>query len=347
MHPDKNEKTKNVTIEDIAKIANVSKATVSRSLNDLSSISTKTKNKINKIAEELGFRFNIHARNLAKNQSNRIAIVFPDDYLAFQTLDFFTGIEVSLIREIDHNLYDMALLRLKDIKKAINTRLVDGFLIVSRSVGEKESKIFTKYSVPFVSLLHINEKILGNFDFISSDNFNSGYEITEHFIKNGAKNIITVTSNNSIRTDYKFRTEGYIKALSDNNIPIKNTNIIYSDMTFENAHTLVTDNINIIKNADAIFVQQDKIAIGIMNELKNIGIRISKDMLIAGHDDNEIIKYCTPLLTSYRQNYPLIAKKAIDCLIKKIETQENESIIDEKIKGSLIVRESSLPHNNK
>lgn len=344
MYPDKSEKRKkkkNVTIEDIAKIANVSKATVSRSLNNLSSISTKTKDKINKIAEELGFRFNIHARNLAKNQSNRIAIVFPDDYLAFQTLDFFTGIEISLIREIDNNLYDMALLRVKDIKKAIETKLVDGFLIVSRSIGKKEAKIFTKYSIPFVSLLHINEGILGNFDFISSDNFSSGYQITEHFIKNGARNIITITSNKSIYTDYKFRTEGYIKALSDNNIPIKSANIIYSDMTFENAHTLVTKNIRAISNADAIFVQQDKIAIGIMNELKNMGISIPKDMLIAGHDDNEIIKYFAPSLTSYKQDYNLIAKKAIACLIKKIETQDDKSIIDEKIKGSLIVRESS------
>ena len=312
----------------------------------MSTISSETKDKVNKIAEELGFKFNIHARNLAKNQSNRIGIVFPDDYLAFQTLDFFTGVEGSLIREIDDKLYDMALLRVKDIKKAINTSLVDGFLIVSRSIGEKEAKIFDKYSIPFVSLLHISTEILGNFDFIASDNFASGYEITDHFIKSGAKNIVTVTSNNSIHTDYKFRTKGYIQALTDHNIPIKNENIIYSDMVFENAYALTHSNIDIIKNADAIFVQQDKIAIGIMNELKNMGINIPKDILIAGHDDNELIKYFTPSLTSYKQNYTLIAKEAIDCLIKKIETKDNELITDKKIKGNLIVRESSSPISN-
>lgn len=334
---------KSITIDDIARIADVSKATVSRCLNDKGSISKNTRSKILKIASELDFRFNVHAQNLAKNKSDRIGIVFPNNYLTSSSLEFFSSLEASLVNVIDDMFYDIALLRVKDIKRALESKLVCGLIIVTRDVDSDYVKLLKRHKISFVFLSLANKDVLGKYDMFASDNTQSAYDITKHLIDNGAKKILTITSNNEIYTDYIFRTIGYKNAMAENNISYSKEDIIYTDMTFENAKILAFEKIDFLKGYDAIFAQQDQMALGLINGLKQHGILPPHDILISGHDDEKIIKYFEPQLTSYKQHYDEISRHAMTRLLEKIKDKaEDDNLIDKRIVGNIVVRESSV-----
>ena len=340
---DNHKSEKNITIDDIARIANVSKATVSRCLNNNGSISKSTRAKILQIASELNFRFNVHAQNLAKSKSDRIGIVFPNNYLTSSSLEFFSSLEASLVNVIDEMFYDIALLRVKDIKKALESKLVSGLIIVTRDVDSDYLELLKRHKISFVFLSLANKDILGKYDMFASDNTQSAYDITKHLIDNGAKKILTITSNNEIYTDYIFRTIGYKKAMEENNLSYSKEDIIYTDITFENAKILVKEKIDFLKGYDAIFTQQDQMALGLINNLKQNGILPPRDILIAGHDDEKIIKYFEPQLTSYKQSYSEISRHAMNRLLVKIKNkEEDKNLIDKKVAGKIIVRESSV-----
>ena len=320
-----------ITLKDIAKLANVSESTVSRSLNDNSSVSKNTKEKIKKIAKELNFQFNINARNLAKKKTNRIGIIFPDGFYRFNMRDFFSVLEEYLVKDVEKKGYEAVIYTLNNrnmcqsnLKKLINGREVDGLLIACRDIPTEDMETIKKNKIPHVIVYYKPNRYWGEMNLFTNDNVYSGYLATMYLADNGCKKIATITSNDKELKNYSERSIGYIKAIKESGLKIKPEYIMKREINFKSGESLAYENLEFFKKIDGVFCQQDKMALGLMKGLLENGFSIPEDISIIGHDNMEIIDYFNPKLTTVEQPFKNICKNSTESLFNQIDGKEKK-----------------------
>lgn len=338
-------KIKRITLKDIAKIANVSESTVSKCLNGGTGVSESTRKRVCKIAKDLNFQFNVNARNLAKKNSKKIGIVFPEGYYKFNMRHFFGTIEEYLVKYIEKKGYEAIVYKLSKstlkrnkLTQIVNSGEVDGFLIACRDILTEDMEIIQKYNFPHSFVYYKPNKVWGKMELFTLDNVHSGYLATKYLIDNGCKNIMTITSDDKSQKNYSERTRGYIKAINKSNLDANNVYVLEIHIDFKSGEELARTIKETYPEIDGIFCQQDEIALGLMKGLKELGYIIPKDISIIGHDDMEIISYFSPELTTVSQPFESICKNSVTSLFNQI----NE--IDEELRkiflSSIVERET-------
>ncbi|KAF2955710.1 LacI family DNA-binding transcriptional regulator [Marinitoga sp. 38H-ov] len=331
-----------VTIKDIAKIAGVNPSTVSRSLNDHPHISNKTKERIKKIAEELGFEFNEAARTLNKKKTNTIGVIIPQFFDDMRGEIFFANLLGKLIKEAQLKGYHVRIeyeIEKNQIKKLIQSRGVDGLLLLNPYIKKEDIEFIIEKEIPYLFLHYVAENFKEkNLNYVRTNQEKGGYIATKYLIEKGYKNILTL-SGLSINSEFVERTKGYKKALEEFNI--KNEYIIDTDVTFEAAKKVIKKEKNYLKNIDAIFAQTDLMALGVIEALNEMNFSVPKDIPVIGFDNIQLGTYFKPRLTTIEQPISKLSKigvkKIIDLIDKKINIDQLEIIIDPK----LIIRESA------
>jgi len=317
-------KMKKITIKDIAKIAGVTHPTVSRSLNDSNLVSPKTKEKIKKIADELGFEFNASARRLKTQKTETIAVIFPTNFYHIEAEQFFRMLQKNLIESVEKNSYNVIFQTAENsftgesnIKKVIAQNQVDGIIIALNNL-KKEDIEYIKRSKKECLFLYYKNEIDENSKYFGVDNFYGGYIATKHLIENGGKKIATISCDDEI-SEFYDRTRGYKKALEEAKIKLEENLIFNRGITFESGFDWVSENKDIINELDAVFVQTDLMAFGVLQGLKKIGLKVPEDISIIGYDDVDYCKYFSPQLTTIHQPIEDLVKKACQELINKLE----------------------------
>lgn len=322
-----------ITIKDIAKVAGVSHSTVSRSLNDSNQISEKTKNKIKKIAEDMGFEFNLNARSLNTKKNNTIGIIVPEFFGDIKIEVFFGKMLGYLIREIEKEGYTSrieyaknSLDKKSNIQKMIQSRRIDGLIIIHENISKEEFDFLYKKQFPVVFLHHKPKPFLNkNINYIGTDNYKGGYIATEYLINKGHKKIATLTWD-CFGTEHIERTNGYRAALDFNGIKINEEIIFKTDLSFEENYNIIEKNIDIFKEITAVFAQTDLSALAVIEALKNNGISVPKDVSIIGYDDIEFGKFFKPYLTTIHQPINEIVIESIKILIDIIDMKKNKNM---------------------
>lgn len=312
-----------VTIKDLARMSNFSESTISRALNDNPQIPLKTKEKIIKLARENNYTVNTHARSLAKSKSNRIGVIFPNNFYEFSRREFFSQLEKHLLLSSDKTDYDIHLLRSSSIEKIVGSKFVDGLIIANRDITKEELDILDRANIPYTFLAfkpHWLEDL--KIPIFKTDNIGGGYEVAKLMHSKGAKKMLTFTSDNPEFTDYVERTEGFKKYLEENELQFSEKSIIRCNMTFEDGVEAVKNLTEKLKKYDGIFCQQDKVALGIISIAEKYGIDIPKKILLVGYDNTDLISYFTPKLTTIEQNYKEIVSRTLKYLISVIENSE-------------------------
>lgn len=315
-----------MTLKDIAKLANVSESTVSRCLNDSNLVSPLTKSKVKKLAKENNFQFNINARNLAKKRSNKIGIIFPEGYYKFNMRHFFSKIQEYLMKFVEEKGYEPVIYTLSSEKKSmrdlINSKEIDGLLIATRDIPEKDIDIIREQNIPYSFVYYKPPRVWGEINLYTCDNVESGYIATKYLIENNCKKIVTITSNNNKLKNYVERTIGYLKAMKENKLKVYKEYIIKEDIDFKVGERLAKEKKDFFKKIDGIFCQQDKIALGLIKGLKEEGFLIPEELSIIGHDNMEMIDYFDPKLTSIEQPFENICKNSVYSLVSIIEKKK-------------------------
>lgn len=338
-----------VTIKDIAKIAGVNPSTVSRSLNNSNLVSNDTKERIQKIAKEKGFKFNANARNLSTRKTDTIGIIFPEEYEEFST-GLYLGYLMNSIRRVLEkesldNIVDFPKNRItgkSNIEQLIIKGKVDGLLLINSELTEREVDVIKKSKIPHV-FLHSKPKnfsILG-MDFIYTDHVVGGYLATKHLIDLGHKNIMTITTNEEGNEEFGERTAGYRDALRKNNIIIDEGLIFKVDTNFRAGYNLIDEKLELLEHITAIFAQSDIVALGVIEKLKEVGKKIPEDISVVGYDDIKFGEYFSPKLTTIHQPRQKLAKIACERLVELINGKKKEEALQKILKPSLIIRESS------
>jgi len=328
-----------VSIYDIAKSINVSPASVSYVINGVNKVSQKTKEKILKAIDELGYVPDHNARTLSTGKSHLIGLFLPlyDAYVAFLQnpfyVEFIGGLEMGIAGE-DYDIVIGCRKNQDNFKDWARSRCLDAVVMLG-SYPENIYDDIKQLNIPVV-LTDIYEDYASEFHNIRIDDVKGEYLATKHLIANGHKDIGFVGSADSLVDQQRF--EGYKKALKEAQIPFDQEKFFNSYATFDDGYN-IADKIMEKNNVTAVACSADIIAIGIMKRYIEKGKKLPKDLSIVGFDDIKDSNYVYPGLTTIKQDIGLKGKMAAQMLIEDLKKKNNTyGLIT--LKPELIIRDS-------
>lgn len=304
------------TIQDVARKANVSKATVSRVLNQNPQVKKEIREKVLKAIEELDFRPSALARNLANSRSNTIALVVPD-----MTNPYFPVLARGVEDEAHKKGYMLFISNTDnnpDLEKQYLDKLIEqqvcGIVLVSALDEEELLARWEKYHVPVV----LCERHIDNspFDIVLIDDYKASYDTITAFIQHGHKNIVHITGPMWVDSA-KFRKKAYEQAMDEAGLDAL---IKIGEFTFESGKLLMREILDSGSRPTALFAANDLIAIGAMSAIYEYGLSVPEDIAIIGCDNTLISAMSRPTLST-------IAVPAYDIGVRAVE------LLDERVKG--------------
>ena len=252
------------TIKDVAKLAGVSPSTVTRVLQDKSSISEATKKKVRKAMETLNYHPNVNARSLASKKTNVIGVVLPEDSDAFYQNSFFPEVIRGIAQIAADHQYSIQLCagqdnqqRLAILKDTILGRRVDGLIFL---YGELEDPLVNfAIEQQFPSVI-IGKTLSPLISFVDNNNEKAGFDATEYIINKGASSIAFIGGRDQLFVS-RERLEGYIKALEEYELDVNEKRIAQVDeFTIEHGYETIKELLELgtidgLVTADSLFAE--------------------------------------------------------------------------------------------
>jgi len=329
------------TIADIAKLAEVSKSTVSRALNDSPLIGEETKARIRSIAREHNFQINIPARQLSMKQSRTVAFVTHAYHKDFSVADLF-GLEImgGVSNGLASQGYDMLVIHVDplDTKWAhqyFDTGRVDGFILMTSTRKPYHVKALVELGAPFIiwGVPQPNQKFCS----VNGDNSNGGKLATGHLTSLGRRKIGFI-GGPDYELEVQQRLSGYKSALQEAGLEVDEALIEYGDFSDTSGAEAMRRLLKTSNDIDAVFVNSDLMAIAAMDVIREDGKRVPDDIAVVGYDDLSIAEYSNPPLTTVRQNIPLAGKVLAQNLIQFLQSG---IVTNVSIPVELVVRKSA------
>ncbi|MBK8900500.1 MAG: LacI family DNA-binding transcriptional regulator [Anaerolineaceae bacterium] len=312
------------TIKDIARLANVSKSTVSRALNNSPLISQDTRDRIQAIAQEHNFRVNAPARNLSLRQSHTIALVTPDcgpDFFAAESLfgyEILGGIGSGL-RTLG---YDLLIVHASSrdnswVNSYFDSARVDGFILLSSHTSQSLVKKLLAQNAPFIAW----GVPLPNFRYctVTGDNITGGTLAAQHLIQMGRQQIAFIGGPPDDLT-VQHRYAGYASALQAAGRSVELQNVVYGDYSHASGIVAMQRLLEQAPTLDAVFANSDLMAVAAIKVIKASGKQVPEDIAVVGYDDVSIAMYNSLPLTTIRQNISLAGWLLAQNLIQHIQT---------------------------
>lgn len=329
------------TIEDIARIAKVSKSTVSRALNNSPLVKEETKAQILAIAKQYNFRLNAPARRLSLKQSNTVAFVTHAYHKDFSLDDLFTLEIMGGVSNGLHELgYDMLVIKVNPsdsdwAQQYLESGRVDGFILLATSRKQSYMKNLVDAGAPFITWGAPNP--IQNFNSVSGDDLNGGKLATEHLIRSG-KQRIAFLGGPSAEQLVQLRFRGYENALQTAGMTVDPARVVYSEFCSAAGEEAMEHLLKQAPDLDGVFVNSDLNAIAAIKVIRRHGKRVPDDIAVVGYDDLSIASYNQPTLTTIRQNTPLAGKLLAQNLVQFLKTGVVSQVT---MPVELIVRQSA------
>lgn len=338
------EKKKDVTIYDLAQELKVSPSTVSRALNDHYSIGKKTKKKVKKLAEDWGYRPNTIASSLRTNRSDTLGVMVTWINRPFIS-SLISGIEKKAREEgykvIITQSYDRTDLEIENLQALYDSRI--SALIVSLAMETVDYSHFDLFKTNGIPVIFVDRfPNLKNIYKVGINNFNAGFEATEHLIHLGCKRIAHFGGARH-QSIYEDRRLGYIAALRKNNIDVDETIIMQASLlSAEEGERLTEQLLDSVNPPDGIFCANDTAAVSAIQCAKKRGISIPEELSIIGFNNDPICQIVEPQLSSIDHPAEEMGKAAVTQALALLAGQE-ESEIEKSITldTHLVSREST------
>ena len=329
------------TIEDIAKLANVSKSTVSRALNDSPLIKEETREQIKAIAKENNFCFKATARSLSLGQSHTIAFVTHSHNECFSMEDLF-GLEIlgGITAGLHELGYDSLVVHVDPhdtgwAHQYLDSGKVDGFILMTSSRKEFHIKTLFDMEAPFIVWGVPEPKFC--YSSVTGDNFNGGFLATKYLIHAGRQRIGFI-GGEELEREVQQRYSGYETALKDADRSVDPRMVAYGDYSLESGSAAAEQLLASAPDLDAIFVNSDLMAIGAINVIQSKGKRVPEDIAVVGYDDLSIAALNNLPLTTIRQNIPMAGRLLAQNLVQFIKSGVVTNVT---IPVELVIRKSA------
>ena len=333
-----------LTLKQIARELDVSISTVSKALRDSSEISEDTREKIKAFAKLYNYKPNNIALSLKNRKSKTIGVIIPEIVHHFFTT-VISGIEqvaneqgYHVIICMSNNSFD---------KEVINMELlangsIDGFIIsVAKETQQKKDYYHLteviNQGMPLVMFDRVIDEI--NCDKVIIDDIIGAKKAVQRLIDLGCNKIAIISTVDYVSVG-KLRTQGYIQALTENNIEV-DQNLILKVEDFKNSEEEIKTYLA-EKDIDGLFAVNEHFAIYAIKAFTERGLRIPEDVSVIGFTNGELSKLSNPSLTTVSQHGAEMGAQAASLLIKKLEsTQDHDDAFQTIIIETVLVERNS------
>ncbi|MBN1666997.1 MAG: LacI family DNA-binding transcriptional regulator [Anaerolineales bacterium] len=310
-----------LTLDDIAAKAGVSRATVSRVVNGHPSVSSKTRQKVQKIIQETGFQPNLVARSLASRKTSIIGLVIPRSVHGFFVDPYFPRLVEGISAACNQYDYTLSLLLFhteederKLFPRVTQKGFLDGIIVQATGLGDRFYPKVSDWTIPFIFAGRpmIPDKV----SYLDVDNHAGAYSAVIHLAQNGYRRIATITGalNTAAGAD---RLSGFQRAIQERGLEFDEKLIVEGDFTETSGYYAAKQLLP--HKPEAIFVSSDAMALGAIRFFQETGLVIPNDVAIVGFDDLPPATLSRPQLTTVRQPVRSFGFKAVETLIDIIE----------------------------
>ncbi len=314
------------SIRDVARMANVSPATVSRVMNGTANVDEEKRRRVQAAIKETGFVPNEVARSLFKKSARLIGLILPSI-----ENPFFAQLAGAIERKADKHGFRLVLCNTGsnvEKEKAALQMLIsmnaDGIILTTSNDELREHT--AKCNIPVV----VTDRSFKGGDtlkYVHTDHYQGGRIATEHLIAKGCKSLVCIKGQQEI-SSAKDRYEGYRDVCKENGIKEQTLDCIYD---FDEGMKVTEELLEKFKDVDGIIACNDMVAISVYKVLHKKGIKVPEQVQIIGFDDIALAKLMTPELTTISQPVEEIGAKAAELIILKDEEAKQEYIYEAKL----------------
>lgn len=330
-----------VLLKDISERCGVSVATVSKALNGHKDVSRETREKLIKVAKEMGYFPNSQARALKTKRTYNLGVMFIDEAGSGLTQEFFAKLLNSFKIESESLGYDITFIgkdtgsRKMTAYEHCKYRNVDGVLIACTDFTSQDVYEIINGDIPVVTIDHSFE----NRPSVMSDNQRGMEELVNYAVSRGHRKLALIQGNKSSVAE--GRLAGFIKVCKRNKIEIRQEWLLSGDYhnpdsTYRLTKQLLQEN----DRPTCIFMPDDYSALGGLNAIYDLNLSVPDHISIVGYDGIKIAGLLSPKLTTYAQDTEKIGKEAAKKLISLIENSTDNLNEVINVRGRLIEGES-------
>ncbi|EJD5649518.1 LacI family DNA-binding transcriptional regulator [Staphylococcus pseudintermedius] len=325
-----------VSVKDVAKLANVSTATVSRVISNTGKVKPKNQQRVLEAAKALGYHPNNIGRQLRKMETMTILVVVPDI-----TNSFFSAILRNIENIAREHGYEVILGDTQNQQgdtyfSYLYEKKVDGMIVLTSYLDlENLEKVSAQY--PLVLACEQIKEI--NVPSVSINHIEASALMTRHLIEAGHTKVGHITGPlDGILGQY--RLQGFREAMDSHGLTVRDDWVIEGDFSLESGYRIGKQLLEQAEMPTALFVANDEMAIGIMKELKKHGKSVPEDMAIVGFDNIILSEIVDPGLTTYAQPATEIGIRAMEKLLVLLKGEDLEER-DTLLEGELLIRQST------
>lgn len=328
-----------ITLRDVAQKAGVSIKTVSRVVNDQGEISDDTRQRVQAVIDELGYRPNLIARGLVTQRSYTVGLVFPDI-----TNPFFPEVARGVQDTARARDYNTLLCNSDENKQeelrtlhSLAAQGVDGIIIFPCFHTNDNLNIFAEQYQPVVS---VNSRYdHPHISLVLTDNYGGAKQAVEHLYGRGHRHIAMLSGLETSPTRGR-RVQGFLNTMAALNLPVTEEAVLAGLPTLESGYEAALRLLRQNPQVTAIFAYNDLLALGAIKACKELGRRVPDDCAIIGFDDVQLASLVSPALTTIRLDKYDIGRQAMGRLLEMLDTPDTRFPAIE-LGTELVIRESA------
>lgn len=330
-----------LTLEDIGRLAGVSRSTVSRVVNDQNSVSPEVRRRVQEVIERTGFMPNVAARSLASNRSGVIGLVIPSRVHSLFEDPYFGRLIQGISRASNEAgiALSLFLFQTEDEEErlypsVVQSGLVDGVIITASRRGDPLIERLAQGSLPYVVIGRPDKH--DGVSYVDADNVGGARQAALHLCNLGYRRIgyLGAPMSTSAGVD---RLQGFTEGLAScGNVldPELHAEGDFSEQSGFDAMLAVFPN-----GPDAVFVASDTMAVGALRALRQLGVDVPRELAIVSFDGLPSSQVSIPALTTIRQPISSAGARAVEILVELLSGGVTGPIVDIR-PTELLVRES-------
>ncbi|KXG10082.1 LacI family DNA-binding transcriptional regulator [Anoxybacillus rupiensis] len=331
------------TIEDVAKLAGLSRTTVSRVINNHPYVSEDKRKLVIEAMEQLGYVPNSSARSLRSQKTDVIALFVPRIMNPF----FSHLVESMEIAAAEHG-YQLIICQTRySAEKELNymnllkMKQVDGVILASMQNDWNVIEPFLNYG-PIILCNEFDEQ--ANVPSVMLDQVEGGYIATKHLLEQGHRRI-AYCQGGARSNVASYRERGFRKALAEYKIEFNEQYAFRNVFHSEGGRRVFHEMMALSEPPTAVFTGSDEVAAGIISEANKHGCSIPEQLAVVGFDNQEITELIEPTITTVYQPVEQMAQKALEIMVEKIHSRKYRCREVYEFPLELIVRESTVSSN--
>lgn len=336
----------NVSIKEVARLAKVSTATVSRSINNPEQVTEKTRLKVQDAIAKTGYSPNKLAQSFRRGRTNMVMVVLPSIGDPFFTA-VMSGIRAAatskgysvVIEETQHNT-----LTADEIGAMLVSNQTDGIILLASvsPFGTEIASATSQRRLPIVIGCETVSPELVDFPSVHIDNNAAAKEATNYLISQGHKRIAMIYGQKSSLLT-KDREVGFRAAMTEAGLLIEEGWVVEGELSIIGARKATRNLMNHSIRPTAIFCANDEMAIGCLHEVRAAGLDVPGDISIVGFDDIRYAEVTYPPLTTISQPAEEIGERVMYRLCRRIEADKDTNSSPEIVPHKLVIRQSVAP----